>query len=66
MAYVAKSDTGATSVNYGDALTSGWTEVTDGSSFTTASGQTVTVALVNKTKGNIATAVGSAAAVVGS
>lgn len=66
MAYVAKSQAdGAVSVAYGDKLTTGWAEVTNGASITTAKGQTVTVALVNKTKGNIATAVGSAAAVVG-
>lgn len=66
MKYVAKTNTdGAVSVTYGQALT-GWTDVTNGTSFTTKSGDTVTVALVNTTKGNIATATGSALAVVGS
>ena len=65
MKYVAKTKTGgAESVTYGQALT-GWTDVTNGTSFTTKSGDTVTVALVNTTKGNIATASGSALAVVG-
>ena len=65
MAYVAKSDTGAQLPSYGQALTSGWTEVKTGDAFTTKTGDTITVALVNTTKGNIATAGGSAAAVVG-
>ena len=66
MKYVAKTNTGgAVSVTYGRALTD-WTDVTNGASFTTKSGDTVTVALVNTTKGNIATATGSAPAVVGS
>lgn len=66
MKYVAKTNTdGAVSVTYGQALTD-WTDVTNGASFTTKSGDTVTVALVNTTKGNIATATGSALAVVGS
>ena len=66
MKYVAKTNTnGAVSVTYGRALTD-WTDVTNGASFTTESGDTVTVALVNTTKGNIATATGSALAVVGS
>ena len=65
MKYVAKTKTGsAESVTYGQALT-GWTDVTNGASFETAAGDTVTVALVNTTKGNTATAAGSAAAVVG-
>lgn len=65
MKYVAKTNTdGAVSVTYGQALT-GWTDVTNGTSFTTKPGDTVTVALVNTTKGNIATASGSALAVVG-
>lgn len=63
MKYVAKTNTdGAVSVQ---ALTD-WTDVTNGASFTTKPGDTVTVALVNTTKGNIATATGSALAVVGS
>lgn len=66
MKYVAKTNKdGAVSVTYGQALTD-WTDVTNGASFTTKSGDTVTVALVNTTKGNIATATGSAPAVVGS
>ena len=66
MKYVAKTNKdGAVSVTYGQALTD-WTDVTNGASFTTKSGDTVTVALVNTTKGNIATATGSALAVVGS
>lgn len=65
MKYVAKTKTGsAESVTYGQALTD-WTDVTNGASFTTKAGDTVTVALVNTTKGNTATAAGSAAAVVG-
>lgn len=66
MKYVAKTNTdGAVSVTYSQALTD-WTDVTNGASFTTKPGGTVTVALVNTTKGNIATATGSALAVVGS
>lgn len=66
MKYVAKTNTGgAVSVTYGQALTD-WTDVTNGASFTTKPGNTVTVALVNTTKGNIAAATGSALAVVGS
>lgn len=65
MAYVAKSGASADLPDYGEACTSGWIPVKDGDSFTTASGQTITVALVNTTKGNTATAGGSAAAVVG-
>lgn len=65
MAYVAKSGASADLPDYGEACTSGWTPVSNGASLTSASGQTVTVALVNTTKGNTATAGGSAAAVVG-
>ena len=66
MKYVAKTNKdGAVSVTCGQALTD-WTDVTNGASFTTKSGDTVTVALVNTTKGNIATATGSALAVAGS
>ena len=63
--YVAQSNTGAQTPTYGQALTSGWTPVQNGDIFTTASGQTVTIAAVNATKGNIAVASGNAAAVVG-
>ena len=62
--YVAQSASGAQTPTYGQALTSGWTPVQNGDSFTTASGQTVTIAAVNATKGNIAVASGNAAAVV--
>lgn len=65
MAYVAKSGASADLPDYAEACTTGWTPVNNGDSFTTASGQTITVALVNTTKGNTATAGGSAAAVVG-
>ena len=65
MAYVAKSGASADLPDYGEACTSGWTPVNNGDSLATASGQTITVALVNTTKGNTATAGGSAAAVVG-
>lgn len=65
MAYVAKSGAAADLPDYGEACTSGWTPVNNGDAFTTASGQTITVALVNISKGSIATAGGSAAAVVG-
>ena len=65
MAYVAKSGASADLPDYGEACTSGWTVVNNGDAVTTASGQTITVALVNTTKGNTATAAGSAAAVVG-
>ena len=41
-------------------------DVSIGASFSRKSGDTVSVALVNTTKGNIATATGSALAVVGS
>lgn len=63
--YVAKSGPSAQTPTYGQALTSGWTPVQNGTSFTTASGQTVTIAAVNATKGNTAVASGNAAAVVG-
>ena len=65
MQYVAQSGSSASLPTYGQALTSGWTPVSDGYSMTTATGQTITLALVNATKGNIAVAGGSAAAVVG-
>ena len=65
MAYVAKDGASAQLPTYGQALTSGWTPVVNGTAITTETGHTVTVALVNVTKGNIATAAGSAAAVVG-
>lgn len=65
MAYVAKSDASAQMPTYGQQLTSGWTPVTNGAAMTTSSGQTITVVLVNTTKGNTAVAGGSAAAVVG-
>ena len=65
MAYVAKSGASADLPDYAEACTTGWTPVNNGDSFTTASGQTITVALVNTTKGNTATAGGSAAAVIG-
>lgn len=63
--YVAKSESSAQTPTYGQALTSGWTPVQNGDSFTTASGQTVTIAAVNATKGNTAVASGNAVAVVG-
>lgn len=62
--YVAKSDSGAQTPTYGQKITD-WTPVQNGSSFTTASGQTVTIAAVNTTKGNAAVASGNSAAVVG-
>ena len=65
MAYVAKSGASAELPTYGQACTSGWTPVNNGDSFTTASAQVITVALVNTTKGNTAAAAGSATAVVG-
>ena len=65
MGYVAKSGASADLPDYGEACTSGWTAVQNGDAITTASGQTITVALVNTTKGNTAVAGGSAAAVVG-
>ena len=65
MAYLAKSDASAQTPTYGQELTSGWTPVFNGTSLTTATGQTITVALVNTTKKNAATASGTAAAVVG-
>lgn len=60
MAYVAQD--GAQTVTYGQDL-SAWTVVTNGASLETTG--TVTVALVNTTKGSVATAVGTATAVVG-
>ena len=65
MAYVAKTGASADLPDYGEALTSGWTAVNNGDSFTTAASQVITVALVNTTKGNTAVAGGSATAVVG-
>lgn len=65
MAYVAKAGASADLPDYAEACTTGWTLVSNGDSLKTASGQTITVALVNTTKGNTATAAGSAAAVVG-
>lgn len=64
-AYVAQSASGAQTPTYGQALTSGWTTVSNGSTITTSSGQTITVAAVNVTKGNTAVASGKAVAVVG-
>lgn len=66
MAYVAKSGASADLPTYGEECSGGWTPVVNGTSLTTASGQTITVALVNTTKGNTAVAGGSASAVVGS
>lgn len=63
--YVAKSASSAQTPTYGQALTD-WTPVQNGASITTASGETVTIAVVNATKGNTAVASGNAAAVVGS
>lgn len=65
MAYMAQSGASEADVDYGEKLSSGWTEVQNGASLTTASGQTISVALVNKTKENAAVALGSASAVVG-
>ena len=65
MAYKAKSDTSAQLPTYGQKLTTGWTAVKNGDAFTTKTGDTITVALVNTTKGNSAVAGGSAVAVVG-
>lgn len=64
-AYVAKAGSAAASVKYGDKLTTGWEEVSNGSTITATAGNIVTVAIVNKTKGNEATATGTATAVVG-
>lgn len=66
MEYVAKSGASADLPDYAEACNSGWTVVHNGDSLTTASGQVITLALVNTTKGNTAVAAGSAAAVVGS
>ena len=65
---MAQSASGAQTPTYGQKLTVGstWKQVQNGDSITTASGQTVTVAAINTTKGNIAVASGNAAAVVGS
>lgn len=65
MQYLAKSGESAELPTYGQQLADGWTPVANGTSLTSASGQTITVALVNTTKGNAATAAGSATAVVG-
>ena len=64
MQYVAKSASANTLPTYGQALTSGWTPVTNGSILTTAAGQYIVV-LVNATKGNTATAAAAVSAVVG-
>ena len=66
MQYVAKSASANTLPTYGQALTSGWSPVTNGSIMTTAAGQYIVVALVNATKGNTATAAAAVSAVVGS
>ncbi len=65
MAYVAKDGASAQLPTYGQDLSSGWTPVVNGTAVTTETGHVITVALVNTTKGNIATAGGSATAVVG-
>lgn len=65
MAYAAKVGSAAETVTYGQKLGEGWTVVTDGAELTAAAGNVVTAALINTTKGNAATAVGSAAAVLG-
>ena len=66
MQYVAQSASANTLPTYGQALTSGWTPVTNGSILTTSAGQYIVVALVNATKGNTATAAAAVSAVVGS
>lgn len=66
MQYVAQSASANTLPTYGQALTSGWSPVTNGSIMTTAAGQYIVVALVNATKGNTATAAAAVSAVVGS
>lgn len=64
--YVAQSASGAQTPSYGQQLTIGtWTQVQNGDSITTSSGQTITIAAVNATKGNAAVASGNAVAVVG-
>lgn len=65
MAYVAKDGASAQLPTYGQNLSSGWTPVVNGTSIETAASHVITVALVNTTKGDIATAGGSATAVVG-
>lgn len=65
MSYVAKDGASAQLPTYGQALSSGWTPVVNGTAIETETGHVITVALVNTTKGNIATAGGSATAVVG-
>ena len=65
MAYVAKDSASAQLPTYGQDLSSGWTPVVNGTSIETAASHVITVALVNTTKGDIATAGGSATAVVG-
>lgn len=65
MAYVAKDGASAQLPTYGQDLSSGWTPVVNGTSIETAASHVITVALVNTTKGDIATAGGSATAVVG-
>lgn len=65
MAYVAKDGASAQLPTYGQDLSSGWTPVVNGTAIETETGHVITVALVNTTKGNIATAGGSATAVVG-
>lgn len=65
MQYVAQSASANTLPTYGQALTSGWTPVTNGSILTTSAGQYIVVALVNATKGNTATAAAAVSAVVG-
>lgn len=65
MQYVAKSASANTLPTYGQALTSGWAPVNNGSIITTSAGQYIVVALVNATKGNTATAAAAVSAVVG-
>ena len=63
--YVYKLGSGAESVNYGDALTSGWNDLVPGVEIAKDSNTTVTVAQVNVARGNTAVASGSAVIVAG-
>lgn len=61
--FVYQVGASAASVSYGDKLTTGWTPVQNGQTITADTGTTITVARVNTSRGNAATAVGSATVV---
>ena len=58
--YLYKLGSGAADVTYGQALSSGWTPLVQGTDIAASANTNVTVALVNVARGNIAVATGNA------